>query len=382
MRVLHVSDCYLPRLGGIETQVHHLALRQRAAGTDAGVLTATPRARHDRRVEEVIDGVPVRRASADLPFELPVHPRTGAQVAAALERARAEGRPVEVAHVHAGVISPFAYAAVPALLAAGVPVVVSVHSMWGPAGGLLRPLDRVLGWSRRPVVFSAVSAVAAEPLRRVGAEVRVLPNGIDPQFWRPEPFSDNGSRPSMVHVVSVMRLAPRKRGLALLRALRDVRRRLPPGIGLRATVVGEGPDRRRLERYLDGPGAASAMRQWVELPGRWDAEAIRELYRGADLFVSAATLESFGIAALEARTAGVPVVARSGTGVGEFVEHGRHGLLVADDAALADAVLALCADPARRARMAQACRTQLPPTTWDVVLELCDRAYRDAASLR
>ncbi len=180
MRVLHVSDCYLPRLGGIETQVHHLALRQRAAGTDAGVLTATPRARHDRRVEEVIDGVPVRRASADLPFELPVHPRTGAQVAAALERARAEGRPVEVAHVHAGVISPFAYAAVPALLAAGVPVVVSVHSMWGPAGGLLRPLDRVLGWSRRPVVFSAVSAVAAEPLRRVGAEVRVLPNGIDP----------------------------------------------------------------------------------------------------------------------------------------------------------------------------------------------------------
>ena len=124
------------------------------------------------------------------------------------------------------------------------------------------------------------------------------------------------------------------------------------------------------------------MRDWVELPGRWDAAAIRELYRRADLFVSAAELESFGIAALEARAAGIPVVARDSTGVGEFVRHDVHGLLVPDDAQLAAAVLALARDPARRHRLAEAARAEPPPTTWDAVLERCEAAYRDAITLR
>lgn len=379
MRVLHVSDCYLPRLGGIETQVHHLARRQLAAGYAVEVLTATPRARHDRTAFEVIDGVGVHRAVADLPYEVPVHPRAGAEVSRALSRAREAGQAYDVAHVHTGVVSQFAYAAMPALLDAAMPVVVTVHSMWGPAAVLLRPLDRLVGWSRRPIVISAVSAVAAAPLRRAGAAVRVIPNGVDPSDWRPDPLPRNDSE---VVIAAVMRLAPRKRGIALLRALHAVRGRLASEVRLRALIVGEGPDRRRLERYLDGPGAAVGMRDWVELPGRWDATAIRELYRRADLFVSAAELESFGIAALEARTAGIPVVARDSTGVGEFVRHDVHGLLVPDDAQLADAVLALARDPARRARMAEAARTEPPPTTWDVVLQQCDTVYRDAIALR
>ncbi|MBK6870709.1 MAG: glycosyltransferase family 4 protein [Kineosporiaceae bacterium] len=379
MRVLHVSDCYLPRLGGIETQVHHLAQRQQAAGHAVEVLTATPRARHDRTAFEVIDGVGVHRAVVDLPFELPVHPRAGAQVGRLLSQARRAARPYDVAHVHTGVISQFAYAAIPALLAAAMPVVVTVHSMWGPAAVMLRPLDRLVGWSRRPIVISAVSWVAAEPLRRAGAQVRVIPNGIDVNLWRLDPLPRNDSE---LVVASVMRLAPRKRGIALLRALHTVRQNLAGEVRLRALIVGEGPDRRRLERYLDGPGAAVAMRDWVELPGRWDAAAIRELYRRADMFVSAAELESFGIAALEARAAGIPVVARDSTGVGEFVRHDVHGLLVPDDAQLAAAVLALARDPARRHRLAEAARAEPPPTTWDAVLERCEAAYRDAITLR
>ena len=41
MRIAHVSDCYLPRLGGIELHVHDLALRQAAAGHDVTVITTT-----------------------------------------------------------------------------------------------------------------------------------------------------------------------------------------------------------------------------------------------------------------------------------------------------------------------------------------------------
>src|SRR3954468_23648330 len=182
MRVLHLSDCYLPRLGGIETQVHGLARRQRAAGLDAEVVTATPRARHDRTAFEVVEGVPVHRTTVDLPYELPVHPRPGREV---LRVVRAGG--FDVVHAHLGVIAPFAQGALPALVRAGVPLVVTVHSLWGPATPLLRAADLVTGWARWPAVFTAVSAVAAGGVRSVlrgRAEVGVLPNGIDAQAWR------------------------------------------------------------------------------------------------------------------------------------------------------------------------------------------------------
>lgn len=380
VRILHVSDCYLPRLGGIETQVQHLAQRQVAAGHEVDVLTATPKARHDRTAHEVLDGVSVLRASADLPYELPLHPRAGAQVAAALRRAGHGGRSYDVAHVHTGVVSQFAYAALPVLVRARTPVVITVHSMWGPARPAFALADRLIHWSRWPVVFSAVSEVAAAPLRRVagrGADVRVIPNGIDVAEWRLDP-SELTPRSAADEVVlaAVMRLAPRKRGLALLRTLRAVRALVPRETRLRAVIVGEGPQRAAMERYL----RRAAMTGWVELPGRWDREAIRALYRRADVFVSAANLESFGIAALEARTAGVPVLAKASTGAGEFLTDGVDGVLVDDDAALTAALAALVVDPAGRAAMAAQARSTPPPTTWEQVLRRCDEAYAAARS--
>ena len=375
LRVLHVSDCYLPRLGGIETQVHELARRQRLAGDDAEVVTATPRWRHDRAGRDEVDGVPVHRSCVDLPFELPVHPRGGREVAAVVRRARDAGAGFDVAHVHVGVVSPFAHQGLVALARLGVPTVVTVHSMWGPAAPVLRALARAWGLSRRPVVLSAVSAAAAAPLRPLagGEEVLVVPNGIDVGSWQVEPLP----RPDdEVVLAAVQRLAPRKRCLPLLEVLAQARRLLPATVRLRAVVVGEGPLRGRMERRVAEPDLAG----WVELPGRWAAPAIRELYRRADVFVAASTLESFGIAALEARTAGVPVVARSGTGIAEFVRHGVNGLLAGDDAGLAEAVAELAGDPRRRAAIAARNRAQAPAASWPDVLRACERAYTSAVA--
>ena len=52
----------------------------------------------------------------------------------------------------------------------------------------------------------------------------------------------------------------------------------------------------------------------------------------SDVFVAPANLESFGIAALEARCAGLPVVAKAHTGISEFVNHDKEGLLATSDA--------------------------------------------------
>jgi glycosyltransferase involved in cell wall biosynthesis len=253
-----------------------------------------------------------------------------------------------------------------------VPVVVTVHSMWGRWA----QLAAALGGRRAPgrIVVSAVSGVAAQAVSHGlgGREVLVLGNGIDVESWRVTPLP----RPAgQVLAVAVMRLAPRKRAVPLLRAVAAARARLA-GVDLRLLVIGDGPQRGALESWLRRHGGTG----WVELAGRLTPAQIREIYSGADFFVSAAELESFGIAALEARSAGLPVIAKACTGVGEFVESGAGGLLVGDDDELAAAIVTLAGEADLRQRMAEHNRAVPPPSGWPAVLEACFELYEKAIS--
>ena len=108
--------------------------------------------------------------------------------------------------------------------------------------------------------------------------------------------------------------------------LRGLRAGLPDDVAVRVVIVGDGPLLGLLRDRIAGWG----MQDWVEAPGALDHHQIRALYEQADVFVAPATLESFGIAALEARASGLAVVARAGTGVADFVTDGVEGLLAAE----------------------------------------------------
>jgi glycosyltransferase involved in cell wall biosynthesis len=360
VRILHISDCYLPRLGGIEVQVADLVQAQRAAGHSVEVATAT---RGER-----IDGV--HRLTARLPADLPVHPRgTGL-----LGRLLAARRP-DVVHVHTGAVSPFAWMGVRAAARARLPVVVTVHSMWDPVTqGVYRALRLLSGWQRWGIVGTAVSEAAARPIRLVagrGVPVRVVSNGLDVSAWRPlgPPRRPVDGEP--VHVVAVGRLAPRKQPVRLLRLLEEARRQVPAGIGLRATVVGDGPARRAMERHL-----RARNMHWVSLPGRYTRDQIRDLLASADVFVAPAPRESFGLAALEARAAGVPVVARAESGVADFVRPGKEGLLGGTFTDLAASIARLAKDPALREAIADHNHaTQPVKCSWPSVLSGFDQCY-------
>ncbi|MFI6506982.1 glycosyltransferase family 4 protein [Streptosporangium sp. NPDC050855] len=404
MRILHISDCYLPRLGGIEVQVADLIRMQRQAGHQVEVATATP--------GEPLAGV--HRIVARLPFDLPVHP-LGTGYLLRLMRAR---RP-DVVHVHAGAVSPFAWMGVRAAARAGLPVVVTVHSMWDPVTrAVYRGLRLLSGWHRWGLVGTAVSEAAALPIRAVAGPrvpVHVVSNGLDVSGWRSAPFGapaddpatalpgggsgpglDPGAGPSFgpgddpvrtgpdegpapVHVVAVGRLAPRKQPLRLLRLLRQARAQVPAEIPMRATVVGDGPARSRMERYL----RVNGMTGWVSLPGRYSRERIRELLASTDVFVAPAPRESFGLAALEARAAGVPVVARAQSGVADFVRPGKEGLLGRSFDDLVTSVARLVRDRELRESIAAHNRETEPVrSSWPAVLEGFERCYEQARSIR
>ena len=371
MRIAHVSDFYLPRLGGIEMHIHDLASRQLAAGHDVEVITATPRPITARAAAEE-GGLVVHRLTESSFHPSALHP-------ASLPRGRRlirDGK-YDLVHVHVGVVSPLAFAAAEAAANTALPTVVTVHSMLSYCQPAFKALDLAARWSAWPVAWTAVSDVAATPIRRlVGRDrpVTVLPNGIEPEDWRVVPASRDSNE---VLVVAVMRLASRKRPKHLLRALRRANSLLPTSTRLRAVVVGEGPQRPALERYL----RRHDMAGWVSLPGRFHRSQIRALFEHADLFVAPATLESFGIAALEARCAGLPVIARAQSGVREFVSDGREGILVNSELDLAGAIARLAADPMTRQAIASHNRAVPPPVTWDDVLRMTDDVYTVAGDL-
>ena len=377
MKIALLSDCYLPRLGGIEVQVQDLAVRLVGRGHEVVVFTATPGSRGERGgfVDEV-DGVTVHRLALRLPFELPVNP-----LAPGLLRQRLVSGGFDVAHVHMGVVSPFAVDSTRVATDLGLPTAVTWHCMLGPFEHVLRAAGYVRGWASLGVAMSAVSAAAAEPLQRIvgsTATVNVLSNGIDVERWAtPSGQAPSGHSDDDVRIVTAMRLAARKRPLPLLRTMARVRALVPADTGIRLEIFGEGPDRGRLERFI----ASHNLGGWVALPGRVSRDELRARYAASDIFVSPAPLESFGIAALEARTVGLPVVGRSGSGVQEFVKNGLNGYLAANDTAMADDLASLVSDEALRESMAAYNRSTPPEQSWDRILDVAEAEYRRAIAL-
>jgi len=369
-----LSDCYLPRLGGIEVQVHDLAARLIGRGHEVVVFTATPGSHGERGgFVDQVDGVVVHRLALRLPFELPVNP-----LAPRLLRQRLASGGFDVVHVHMGVLSPFAVDCIRVATDMGLPAAMTWHCMLGPFETVFRAAGYVRSWASRGVAMSAVSTVAAEPLQRVVGSagiVNVLCNGIDVDRWALPPEQVSVRQPGeSIRVVSAMRLAARKRPLPLLRTMARVRELAPADTGIRLEIFGDGPDRSRLERFV----AAHDMGSWVRLPGRVTREELRERYAASDIFVAPAPLESFGIAALEARTVGLPIVGRRGSGVQEFVTDGLNGFLATDDEAMARSLARLVANDGLRESMTAQNRGTPPEQSWDRILDRAEAEYRRA----
>lgn len=372
MRIVHVSDCFAPRTGGIETQVGDLARHQAAAGHDVHVLTATLGEAGERGgVVDLVDGVHVHRLGARLPFDLPVNPVRGP----ALIRGALRDVQPDVVHVHAGVVSPFAFDGV--RVAAGLPTAITWHCMLDGAVGVGGPVVRRTRWGRLPAALSAVSSAAADRVRAVfEAQVDVVPNGIDVALWAPAVDRPALDPTAPLHLVATMRLAPRKRAVPLVDVVAAAARRLPAG-SLRLTLVGDGPARDAVRARV----AAAGLTDVVDLRGRLPRDEVRRTYRDADVFVAPARLEAFGIAALEARTSGLAVLAHAGTGVGEFVTDGLDGFLVADDAEMTEAVVLLARERELLAGMRAHAAAVRPPFDWASVLAAAEAQYERAARL-
>lgn len=126
---------------------------------------------------------------------------------------------------------------------------------------------------------------------------------------------------------------------------------LPP---FRVLLFGEGPDTELLRAQAKQAGVAE---QVAFVGFRAD---VRDILAGVDLFVLPSRAEGFGLAALEAMAAGVPVVTTSVGNLPHLLDHGRAGILVPseDAGALATALGDLLRNPERRLALGAAARAR------------------------
>lgn len=243
-----------------------------------------------------------------------------------------------------------------------VPVIVAQEHSWSYEGEPLRAwLDgRVIGrLATRFVAVSSADARRMQSRERVPAgKIVVVPTGYVPSTQKPETDlrAELGLAPHTPLIATAARCSPEKRLDVLLEAHVRVLASIPEA---HLVIAGDGKSRPDLERRatelgLDGKVHFLGRRQDVD-----------SILRAADVAALSSDREGSPLIMFECMASDTPLVATDVGGLPDVVENCRTGLLVPrrDPAALADGLVALLADPGRRAEMAGAARDRLAQFT-------------------
>jgi glycosyltransferase involved in cell wall biosynthesis len=332
-----------PQLADLKATVEYLSLQQ---SLEPWLAMFGPKPEQRRTLERF--GELVRELSS---YEHSRLPALFAEALFLLGRCRELG--IEHVHVHFATDS-----AVTAML---------VHDLGGPTYSLTahakdiyrttvnaRLLSRIVARSEFTVtVCDANVRHLSETLSKEAmSRVRRLYNGIDLVRFRPSTTPRDES-----HVLSVGRLVEKKGFPVLVDALAILRDR---GVPFRATFVGEGEDRVRIEAAIAAAGLTSRIR----LTGALDQDAVRaELGRATVMCLPCVigddgNRDALPTSLLESIASGLPCISTPVTGIPEILADGKVGVLVPenDPVATADAIQSLFEDRGERQRFATAGR--------------------------
>jgi glycosyltransferase involved in cell wall biosynthesis len=144
----------------------------------------------------------------------------------------------------------------------------------------------------------------------------------------------------------------RRKGLpTLLQAFQQV-----AGAEDRLVLVGDGPDKSRLQQIAGGNGR-------IQFPGYLEGAQKSSWYTAADLFVLPTLHDPWGLVVNEAMAFGLPIITTEAAGCAELVQENGRVVPPNDMPALAAALHDLLSDPAKRATMGQRSRELIVPYT-------------------
>jgi len=200
--------------------------------------------------------------------------------------------------------------------------------------------------------------------------VQVIPNGVDLQVFRP----NHQNLPEVPTLLSVGRLHPQKNVACLLKILAAIKDKSKTEVTAR--IVGDGPERPRLEELANSFGIADQVR----FDGWLDRGAMSKAYQSASLLVHASSYEGMSNVILEALASGLPVAASRIPGNTELVEDGVNGFLFdpeADAKEIAELITPLFANQSDWAQLSRGARSTIEQRfSWDRAADLYEQLLR------
>ncbi|MBE3589442.1 MAG: N-acetyl-alpha-D-glucosaminyl L-malate synthase BshA [Firmicutes bacterium] len=287
---------------------------------------------------------------------------------------------LDVLHVHYAVPHVSAAWLAAAVLGGEAPAIVAtLHgsdvTMLGRDPALRPVLAHTLEHAHAVTTVSSYMAARTREQFGLQREIEVIPNFVDPAVYAGPPdaaLRAQYAAPEEAVVLHASNFRPVKKVEDVVRIFARIARRRPA----RLLLVGEGPDSPAAYRQA----VAEDVEDRVVFMGTHPNVA--PIFRIADLFLLPSADEGFGLSALEAMAAGVPVVASAVGGLPEVIEDGVSGLLFPPDdvEAMAEGGLRLLDDAELRAAVVAAARRRvLERFTSDRVVPMYEDVYRRAA---
>ncbi|TCN56990.1 (1-_4)-alpha-D-glucan synthase (UDP-glucose) [Rhodococcus sp. SMB37] len=393
LKILLVSWEYPPVVvGGLGRHVHHLATELAAIGHEVVVLSRRPTgtdASTHPTITHISEGVLVVAVAEDAPhFEFGTDMLAWtlamghAMVRAGVGLSRGgigDGWQPDVVHAHDWLV---AHPAIALAEYFDVPLVSTLHateagrhSGW-LSGRINRQVHSVEWWlaNESDALITCSASMRDEVTELYGprlSTISVIRNGIDITTWS---YRERQPRAVPAQLLYVGRLEYEKGVQDAIAALPKIRRSHP---GTTLVVAGEGTQ----FEWLREQARLHRVARSVTFVGNLDHTELLGWLHGADAIVLPSRYEPFGIIALEAAAAGIPLVTSTAGGLGEAVVDGATGLSFqpGDIAGLVSAVRETLDDPAAAQERARAARERLTDDfDWGVVAEETVQVYAAA----
>ena len=352
MKILLASDAYCSTVSGVVNVIVDLAEQLRRRGHDVKVLMLADRNTSYKKGEDYC----IRSFPALFDSQV----RFSLTRADPLLDELIAWKP-DVIHLH----TEASVARMARSIAArtGAPIIMTAHTDYAyyafgrfqsarPVCAVMRALGKRVYKHAKVITVPSEKGRAFAQLQAVADRTVLVPNGIQlEQYQQPvspaekvELFSrwnltDNGHT-----LVMVTRVSREKNIMEILRFLPALIRQVPDA---QLLIVGDGPDRKRLEQYV----VSSRLSDRVRFTGMIPRQDTYRYYHMGDVFVSASLFEVHSLSNLEAMACGLPLVCREDTALLGVLVNGENGFTYRTEEEFVNSVASILTNQEVRERM-------------------------------
>ncbi|WP_456321333.1 glycosyltransferase family 4 protein [Palaeococcus sp. (in: euryarchaeotes)] len=371
MRIALVSDWYYPKVGGVASHMHNLALKLRESGNEVAIVTNYWTTGKEQELEE--KGIELIKIPGMISPLLEINLSFGINSSEELFEYLKD---FDVIHSHHA-FTPLSLKAAKAGRKMKKATLLTTHSisfaheskLWKALGLSFPIFSHYLKFPHRIIAVSNASKSFIEHF--TDTPIRVIPNGVDDKKFHPKWNKERIKEEYGVEgdvVLYVSRMSYRKGPHILLNAFS----RLKEGT---LVMVGSGD----ILPFLKAQAKFLGIEERVKFMGYVPSDELPKMFGMADIFVlPSVTAEAFGIVILEAMASGVPVISTDVGGIPEIVGGSRGGLLIppSNEDALKEAMEKLLTDEKLREELGENGRKAVEKRySWDVVARNVEETY-------